>query len=104
MAKFHGKIGYAEFEETSPGVYTETIVEREARGGVTRMARTLRGGDVVNDNISFNNEISVVCDAYAIQHFSSIRYVLYMGTRWKVSNVTVNRPRLILNFGGVYND
>lgn len=104
MAKFHGKIGYAEFEETSPGVYTETIVERDARGDVTRMARTLRGGDVVNDNISFNNEISVVCDAYAVQHFSSIRYVLYMGTKWKVSNVTVQRPRLILNFGGVYND
>lgn len=104
MAKFHGKIGYAEFEETSPGVYTETIVERDARGDVTRMARILHGGDVVNDNISFNNEVSVVCDAYAIQHFSSIRYVLYMGTKWKVSNVTVQRPRLILNFGGVYND
>jgi hypothetical protein len=30
--------------------------------------------------------------------------VEYMGTKWKVSNVEVKYPRLILSLGGVYNE
>lgn len=104
MAKFFGVIGYAEMMETSPGVWTEEIVEREYRGDVTKNAKRNEGGEYLNDNLRLSNTISVLCDAYAYEHFFAIRYVEWMGTRWKVTDVEVKRPRLILSIGGVYND
>ncbi|MCD8155149.1 MAG: hypothetical protein LUF78_10805 [Clostridiales bacterium] len=103
MAKFHGVIGYAETVETSPGVWTEQITERTYSGDVTRNISKWDSGENLNDNLNINNAISVLADAYAYQYFSAIRYVEWMGTKWKVSSVEVNRPRLTLNIGGVYN-
>jgi len=103
MAKFYGVVGYAETKETTPGVWTETITERKYRGDITRNARRLEGTSQVNDNITINNTISICADAYAYQNFFAIRYVEWMGANWKVTNVEVQRPRLILTIGGVYN-
>ena len=33
-----------------------------------------------------------------------MRYVEFMGAKWKISSVEVQYPRLILTVGGVYND
>jgi len=33
-----------------------------------------------------------------------IRYVTWMGTKWRVANIDVNYPRLNLSIGDVYND
>lgn len=112
MGKFYGAIGYNEgTTETSPGVWKEAIVERNYYGDVIKNTRRLQtegqgryssnGG--VNDDIIVNNSISVVADPYAYQNFHAIRYVQWMGTLWKVTNVEVQRPRLILTIGGVYN-
>ena len=61
------------------------------------------GQDKVLDDINISNEFSIVADAYANENFHNIKYVEYMGTKWKISTVTVQRPRLILSAGGVYN-
>lgn len=103
MAKFYGVVGYAETKETTPGVWTEAITERKYRGDITRNTRRLEGANQVNDNVTVNNTISICADAYAYQNFFAIRYVEWMGARWKVTNVEVQRPRLILTIGGVYN-
>lgn len=103
MAKFYGKIGYAITKETTPGVWVEEIVERSYYGDVIRNIRRLQGSENLNDNINVSNEISIVADAFANQNFYSMRYVEYMGAKWKVSSVEVKYPRLILNIGGVYN-
>lgn len=103
MAKFYGKIGYAMTKETTPGVWVEEIVERSYYGDVIRNIRRLQGSENLNDNINVSNEISIVADAFANQNFHSMRYVEYMGAKWKVSSVEVKYPRLILNVGGVYN-
>lgn len=103
MAKFFGAIGYGITVEQAPGVFEDTIVERQYYGDIVRNSRMLRGGDKVNDDISVNNSISVVADAYAGEHFHAIRYVSWSGARWKVSEVTVQSPRLILQLGEVYN-
>lgn len=102
MAKFYGKVGYATTEETAPGVYSERITERHYYGDVTRNARRLEQGIGVNDDVNVTNTISIVADAYAYQRFFAIRYVEWMGVRWKVSNVDVQRPRLNLTLGGEY--
>lgn len=103
MNKFYGKIGYAISEETVPGVWVERIVERSYYGDVIRNIRRLQSSENLNDNINVSNEISIVADAFANQNFHSMRYVEYMGTKWKVSSIEVKYPRLILSIGGVYN-
>ena len=103
MAKFCGKVGFAITEETRPGVWTPTITEREYYGDVINDARRLQTIDQLNDDIVVSNRISIVIDAFANENFHSIRFVEYMGTVWKVTNAEVQRPRLILTLGGVYN-
>ena len=49
------------------------------------------------------NEISLVADPYARENFHMIRYACFMGTRWEVTSVEVQYPRLVLTLGGVYN-
>ena len=104
MARFRGVVGYVEEAvETSPGVFENVMVEKTYTGEITRNTRKLQDGGKVNDDISVQNSISVVADAYAVEHFFAIRYVLWAGTRWKVSDVEVQRPRLLLRLGEVYN-
>lgn len=103
MNKFYGKIGYAILTETVPGVWVEQIVERSYYGDVIRNIRRLQSSENLNDDINVSNEISIVADAFANQNFHSMRYVEYMGTKWKVSSIEVKYPRLILSIGGVYN-
>ena len=103
MAKFFGKIGYAETVETSPGVWEEKIIEREYFGDLIRNTRSLQSGEQLNDNINISNEISIVADPFAYENFHSMRYVEFMNAKWKVSSVDVQYPRLILSVGGLYN-
>lgn len=103
MAKFYGAIGYAVTEETKPGVWTEKIVEHAYYGDLTRNTRRLQSADQLNDNIDVANEISIVADPFANENFHSMRYVEFMGAKWKVTSVEVQYPRLILTLGGVYN-
>lgn len=103
MAKFYGKIGYAVTTEIEPGVWVEQITERSYYGDVIRNVRKLQSSDQVNDDIKISNEISIVADPFAYQNFHSIRYVEYMGTRWKVHSIEVLYPRLVFSVGGIYN-
>ena len=104
MAKWFGKIGFEETIETSPGVWEEQITVRNYYGDLIKRARRLQTADQLNDNINVANEISIVADPYAMNHFHSMRYVELYGTAWKVSNVEVQFPRLVLTLGGVRAD
>ncbi|MBS6180569.1 MAG: hypothetical protein KH921_07250 [Erysipelotrichaceae bacterium] len=103
MAKFYGSIGYAETVETKPGVWGERITERMYFGDLVRNTRRLQDSGMLNDNINVANEISIVADPFANENFHSMRYVEFMGAKWKISNVEVQYPRLILSIGGEYN-
>lgn len=104
MAKWFGAIGFAEKVETKPGVWEEQITEHKYYGDVIRNTRRLQSADQLNDDINIANEISIVADPFANNHIYAMRYVEFMGTRWKVSTVDASqRPRLILSVGGVYN-
>jgi hypothetical protein len=103
MAKFYGEIGYGETVETSPGVWEDVITEHSYYGDVIRNTRKLQEGEVLNDDLSVNNSISIVADEYANEHFFAIRYIKWAGSLWKVSDVEVQSPRLLLRLGGVYN-
>ena len=104
MAKWFGVIGYAETVETSPGVWKEQITERNYYGDILRNnSRWTTSSDSTNDDLNVNNQISILADPFAYQNFHSMKYVEFMGTRWKIGSAEVQYPRLILTIGGVYN-
>ena len=103
MGKWYGAIGYADTLETEAGVWDEELIERMYYGDLLRNTRKLERADKANADINIANEISVVADPFAYQNFHLMRYVELMGVKWKITNVEVQYPRLILTIGGVYN-
>lgn len=103
--KYYGSIGYVETTETAPGVWTEVITEREYCGDILQVSRRLENPEHgINDNVNIQNKISIVCDPYALDNFMNIRYITWLGKKWKVSDVDVEPPRLIFTLGGLHND
>lgn len=103
MAKFYGSIGYVTTVETRPGVWEEQVTERNYSGDLLQNRHMVQNADQLNDSINIANEISIVADPYANGNFYAMRYVVFMGAKWKITNVRVAYPRLILTIGGVYN-
>ena len=101
--KYCGVIGFAETVETAPSVWEESIVERNYYGDVSRVIQKMQAGEGLNDNITFSNSISIVADPFLRDNIQQIRYVTWLNSKWKISNVQVSYPRLILEIGGVYN-
>lgn len=103
MARYYGAIGYAKTVETSPGVWKEDIEERKYSGELTQNSSSFNSSGQVNDNVNIANKISIIADPYAYNNFHSMRYIEFMGSKWKISRVEDHYPRLILTIGGVYN-
>lgn len=103
MGRFYGPIGFSIQVETVPGVWAEQITERNYSGDEIKAASKLRNGENLNDNPTVDNRLSIVADAFALEKFQSIRYVKWMGGLWKLSSVELQRPRLLLTIGEVYN-
>lgn len=103
MGRFYGEIGYGESLETAPGVWVENITKRQYFGDVIRNTSKIRDGEYLNNDITLDNKLSIVADPFAYEKFYSMRYISWMGVLWKIISVEVQRPRLILTIGGVYN-
>lgn len=105
MAKWCGKIGFAITVETEPGIWEESEpIERLYYGdSVRNLNRTFQNSGNINDDIKLVNGISIVADPFANENFCNMRYIEYMGTKWKISDIEVQYPRLVLTLGGVYN-
>lgn len=103
MSKWYGNVGFSKTVEYEPGSWEPQIIDRPYFGDVTsnRWKRQNSGG--VNDDINLSNQISIVSDPYAVENCSTIAYVEFMGEKWKVTDVEVQYPRLILSIGGVWN-
>ena len=103
MAKFYGKVGFLRNEETAPDVYGEIHTERLYKGDVIRNQKRYQSSESLNDDVVLSNNISIVADSYANENVFAIKYVMYKGVPWKVTNVEIQRPRIILTLGGKYN-
>lgn len=107
MARFHGAVGfdfgYRE-KPDDPSVYAnDGMMERYYFGDVLKHARKWEAGEGVNDNLNITNRISIVADDFTVKYCSAIRYVKWAGACWKVTSMDVDRPRIILTLGGVWN-
>ncbi|NLD46401.1 MAG: hypothetical protein GX660_04280 [Clostridiaceae bacterium] len=103
MAKYYGVIGFAEKTEVKPGVWKENIIEKPYFGDFIRNTRKIQSANQVNDNINISNQISIIADTFVNGNFHSMRYAEYMGTKWKITDIEVQHPRLLLTLGGIYN-
>ncbi len=104
MPKFYGEVGYSVMVEKSPGVFKDVPEKYMYVGDILRgVSKWSNSQNGVNDDLSLNNRISIVGDAFAYKHFSEIRYVVLNGVKWAVTTVELSPPRLILSIGGMYN-
>ena len=105
MARFYGSIGFSMTYETRPGVFEETYIERPYKGDVIRNNRQWSSSEYLNDNISINNDISVIADSFINHNFGIMRYVRWKGQAFEITSATVDteRHRILLSIGGVFN-
>lgn len=104
MNKFYGNVGYAVTEEVRPGVWAPKEQVRPYYGDWIRYNTKFRvSTDSTNSDVDMPSELSIVAaDNYAIEHFSNIRFVEFMGAAWEVISVQPQLPRIILTIGGLY--
>lgn len=103
MNKFSGKIGFIKEEETDQDVWSPVIEWRECFGDILRVSKSYQTSDKVNDDIKITNSISILADSYAYTNIPRIRCIEWLGNIWKVTDITLQYPRLILSLGGLYN-
>lgn len=103
MARYHGKIGYDKPTIVRPGVFTENLTEKTVSGDIYKNSKIPESSEGVIDNIKVSMKISFIADPFATENFHLIKYATYNGVPWKVTNVDVEYPRLILTLGGFYN-
>lgn len=92
MPKFYGTIGFMETKETSPGVYTEQVTERNYYGDITRTSSSTSNSSQFNDDIKITNAFSIVADPYAYEHFAYMKYIVWQGVKWKIEGVDISSP------------
>lgn len=101
--KFYGEVGFAVTEETRPGIWEPKIVPKKYYGDVMRFNSRYVQASKVNEDVTISNIISIVADPFANQNLQNIRYIEFMSTKWRIINVEVQYPRLLLTIGGLYN-
>lgn len=104
MARYHGYVGYAIDVEAYPGVWEEQISEHEYFGDVIKNRMNIQQNGNVNAKITISNSISIIGDPFAYEHVYAMRYVTYLNKKWIITNIDIQRPRLILTIGGLYNE
>lgn len=103
MSKFYGAIGFANTVKTAPGVTSRQDIEKYYAGDILELSKQYQSGDKVNDDISLNMSLSIIADPFAINNIGMIRYIVYLGNKWKVTSIKISYPRIQLTIGGLYN-
>lgn len=103
MSKYYGKIGYVMTEETVPGVWSEKIIERNYYGDVTKNYRNMNSNNEINNGFTISNTFSILSDDFALNNLCYMKYIEYMGLKWNITSIDIQRPRLNISIGGLYN-
>lgn len=103
MTKYAGLVGYVTTVESSPGVFSPVSTSKVMKGDMIRQSSSVQSGDKINSDISLNHRVSLVGDAYAFGNYYNIKWIQIDGMKWEVSSVEIQRPRLIVTLGGLYN-
>lgn len=102
MAKFSGSVGYVTQKETRPGVWIPVEEVRPMKGDLIRQNANNQSSGY-NGNVSLSHRVSLVGDAYAFANYYSIKWIGIDGHKWSVTSVEIQRPRIIVTLGGLWN-
>jgi hypothetical protein len=102
--RFYGNVGYGEPVKKAPGVTKIEYTTKAYYGDVLKDTSRWERAEGLNDNLNIANRISIVADGYAYEKFYAIVWVEWMGKKWKVQSAEVQRPRIILSIGGLWNE
>ena len=107
--KWHGLIGFETQVEVSPGpgkatVWKPQIVTHHYYGDVLQINKRYDNGSKINDDITIRNQFSIISDPYANDNFMNMKWIEWRGKKWKVTDVSVDVPRLTVSIGGMYQD
>lgn len=103
MAKYAGLVGYATDVQSSPGVWSQVIAPKRMRGDIIRQSSSNQNDDKVNSDVALVHRVSLVGDAFAFDNYFKIKWVTLYGQKWEVTTIEVQRPRLIVSLGGIWN-
>ena len=103
MAKFAGLVGYVTQEESVPGVWSPVDTLKMMKGDIIRQSSTVQNGDKVNSDITLSHRVSLLGDSYTFNNYVNIKWIEIDGRKWEVSSVEIQRPRLIITVGGLWN-
>lgn len=103
MAKFFGKIGFSKTIETASGVFEDSIDPREYYGDIERQGRRWENSENINDDLVVNNYVSVLADDFAYENIGNMKWVEFLGSKWKIKSVEMEYPRIKITLGGVWN-
>lgn len=103
MSKFTGSVGYVTQGESVPGVWSPVETIKTMRGDIIRQSSSVQNGDKVNSDITLNHRVSLMGDAYAFDNYYALKWITINGRKWEVSSVEMQRPRLIVTVGGLWN-
>lgn len=109
MAKYAGLVGYVTQEEKVPGVWSTVADPKPMRGDIIRASASSQNdgrlsSDKINKDVTLNHRVSLVGDAYAFGNYYNIKWIEIDGAKWEVSSVELQRPRLIVTVGGLWNE
>lgn len=100
MSRFYGIVGFTlGTREVKPGIFKEAITERYYKGEVMKRRQNWEKGESLNDNFKIGNQVSILADEYAEKNLYAIKYVEWMGTKWKTTSIEIERPRMIITLG-----
>lgn len=106
--RFYGNVVYVEQveREDRPGVMVDKPTVRTVKGNVKknfyRWKNNPNQSTLDAENVS--HIIEIVADPYAINHFGSMRYIEWLGQKWKIESVDASSlPQLTIYVGGLYN-
>ena len=80
----------------------EIPVCREISMEMNRIDDLIANPGIYYDDISLANTLSVIADPYVQEHFCNLRYVTLYGGKWKVTDASVEYPRIVLTLGGLW--